>query len=161
MMVAMVDLPRRELPVPVRTSLPVWLPVVLAGAIAVAIAVIGGLHGGRVVLAAVGLVGVALAAVAMLRPPMLVLDGDGMALHTPLGERWRLVWRDCGEFRTWRGDVVVWTSPAEAAAHPRRARTWRKRADADAGLMAQFGGLSATDLASVLNRYRTAAPSPS
>jgi len=156
----MVALPRRELPVPLRMSLPVWLPVVLAGGIALTIGVVGGLHGGRALLAAVGLIGLALAAVAVLRPPTLVVDADGLALRTPLGERWRQPWPECGGFRTWRGDVVVWTSPTEAARHPRRAATWRKRAEADAGVVAQFGALSATDLADLLNRYRDAALQP-
>jgi hypothetical protein len=156
-MVIMVDLPRRELPVSLRTSLQVWLPVVLAGGIGVAIGVIGGLHGGRLLLAVVGAVAIVLGAVAVLRPPRLVLDADALALRTPLGLRWQQRWTDCGDFRTWRGDVVVWASPGEAARYPRRAATWRKRADADTGMVAHFGALSATDLATLLNRYRTAA----
>ncbi|HEY6796437.1 MAG TPA: hypothetical protein VI248_17310 [Kineosporiaceae bacterium] len=153
----MVELPRRELPVRPRTSLAGWLPVVLAGALALALGVAGGLHGARALLAAVGLIALAAAGVALVRPPTLVVDADGLALRTPLGERWRQRWSDCGEFRTWRGDVVVWTAAPEAARHPRSAATWRRRADADTGLVAQFGGLSATDLAALLNRYRGAA----
>jgi len=144
----------------VRTWLPVWLPVVLAGGVAVAAGLVGGLAGGRGLLAAVGLVAVALAAVALLRPPTLVLEADGFGLRTPLGERWRVEWSECSAFRTWRADVVVWTSAAEAARHPRRAASWHKRADADAGIVAQFGGLSAADLSTLLERYRTAADQP-
>lgn len=153
----MVDLARRELPVGVRTSLPVLMPVVLAGGIAVVLGVAGGLAGGPLVLGLVGLVGLVLGVFGMVRPPRLVLDEDGVALRTPIGERWRQPWAGCGEFRVWRGTCVVWDSAAEAARYPRRAASWRRRAEADAGLVAQFGGLPAADLASLLNRYRTAA----
>jgi hypothetical protein len=155
-----VDLPRRDLPVSLRTSLSVWVPIAVAGAAAFVVGVIGGLQGARALLAVIGVVAVGLAAVAVLRPPRLVVDVDGLALRTPLGERWRLRWPDCGEFRTWRGDVVVWAAPGEAARHPRRAAGWRRRADADTGLVAQFGGLSAPDLAALLNRYRADALTP-
>jgi len=148
---------RRELPVDVRVSLTIWLPVVVAGLAAAAFGVIGGLQGGRVVMALVGLLGLALAAGAILRPPTLVLDPAGLSLRTPVGVRWRVTWASCGPFRAWR-DSVVWESQAEAAAHPRRAASWRKRAQADAGVAAQFGGLSAADLAALLNSYRTASP---
>jgi hypothetical protein len=151
----MVDLPARELPVPVRAALPVWLPVVLAAAIAIGVGVVGGPSGGRALLASVGLLGLLLAALALLRPPTLILDARGLALRTPLGVRWRRSWSECGEFRVWR-TFVVWNGDLEAAHAPRRAAAWRKRADADAGLVAQFGGLSATDLADLLNRYRAA-----
>jgi len=151
----MVDLPTRELPVPVRASLPVWLPIVLSGAIAVGVGVIGGLSAGKALLAAVGLIGLLLSAIALLRPPTLILDAAGLALRTPLGVRWRRAWSECGEFRPWR-TFVVWSGDLEAAHAPRRAAAWRKRADADAGLAAQFGGLSAADLADLLNRYRSA-----
>jgi len=157
MMCAMVDLPRRDLAVPVRTALPVWSPVVLAGGVAVVVGIAGGLTGARGLLAAVGLVALVAAATALLRPPTLVVDAAGFALRTPVGERWHVAWSECGTFRAWRGDVVVWTSAAEAARHPRRAASWRRRAEADAGVVAQFGGLSALDLASLLNRYRVAA----
>jgi hypothetical protein len=160
MMSRMADLPRRELPVPLRTWMAVWLPVVLAGAAGLVLGLIGGLHGARVLLAVAGLVALLAAAGALLRPPTLVVDAGGLALRTPLGERWRQRWPDCGEFRTWRGDVVVWTAAPEAARHPRRAATWRKRAGADTGMAAQFGSLSATDLAALLNRYRDAAGHP-
>jgi hypothetical protein len=152
----MVALPPRELPVPVRSSLPLWMPIVLASAIAVGVGVVGGLSAGKALLLVVGLVGLVLSAVSLLRPPTLVLDAEGVALRTPLGERWRRPWSECDEFRTWR-TFVIWNSPAEAARSPRRAAAWRKRADADVGLVAQFGGLSATDLAALLNRYRTGA----
>jgi hypothetical protein len=158
MMCGMVDLPRRELAVPIRTALPVWVPVVLAGGVSLTLGVLGGLQGARGLLAAVGLIALAVAGMAMTHPPVLVLEADAFSLHTPLGERWRVAWRDCDTFRAWRGDVVVWGSAAEVALHPRRAASWRKRADADAGLVAQFGGLSAADLATLLNRYRAAAP---
>ena len=153
----MVDLPRRELPIPVRKSLPVWLPVVVASAIAIGVGIGSGLSGGPVLLGAVGLVGLLVAGGAMVRPPRLVIDSDGVALHTPLGERWRHRWSDCGEFWVWRRGTVVWTSPAEAAGHPRAAAGWRKRAGADCGMVAHFGSLGASDLAALLNRYRDAA----
>jgi hypothetical protein len=161
MICGMVDLPRRELAVPIRTALPVWLPVVLAGAVAVTLGILGGLQGGRGLLAAVGLIALAVAGTAMIQPPALVLEADAFSLHTPLGERWRFAWNECDSFRVWRKDIVVWGSAAEVARHPRRAASWRKRAEADAGLVAQFGGLSATDLATLLNRYRTAAATSS
>jgi hypothetical protein len=151
------ELSRCDLPVSLRTSLTVWSPIALAGLLGFGAGVIGGLHGARVLLAVVGVLAVGLSAVAVLRPPRLVVDAEGLALRTPLGERWRQRWPDCGEFRIWRGDVVVWTAADEAARHPRRAATWRRRADADTGLVAQFGGLSARDLAALLNRYRTTA----
>lgn len=151
----MVDLPTRELAVPVRASLPVWLPIVLASAIAVGVSVVSGLSGGRVVLASVGLIGLVLSAVALLRPPTLILDARGIALRTPLGVRWRRSWSACGEFRAWR-TFAVWNSEVDVAEAPRRAAAWRKRADADAGLVARFGGLSPADLADLLNRYRSA-----
>jgi len=160
MMCGMVDLPRRELAVPIRTALPVWVPVVIAGGAALTLGVLGGLHGGRAVLAAVGVIALAVSGVAVAQPPMLVLEAEAFSLHTPLGERWRVAWHECDAFRTWRGDVVVWGSAAEVARHPRRAAGWRKRAEADAGIVAQFGGLSAADLATLLNRYRAAAPKP-
>jgi len=157
MMCGMVDLPRRELAVPIRTALPVWLPVVLAGGVGLTAGVLGGMQGGRGVLAAVALLALATASVAIVRPPTLVLEAEAFSLRTPLGERWRVAWGECSAFRTWRGDVVVWDSAAETTRHPRRAAGWRKRATSDAGLVAQFGGLSATDLAALLNRYRAAA----
>jgi hypothetical protein len=152
----MVALPSRELSVPVRSSLPVWLPIVPACSTAIGVGVVNGLTGGAVLLAVVGALGLLLVAVALLRPPTLVLDAAGVALRTPLGERWRLAWAECGEFRTWR-TFVVWNSAAEATRSPRRAAAWRRRAEADTGLVARFGGLSAMDLAEVLNRYRSAA----
>lgn len=151
----MVVLPSRELAVPVRSSLPIWMPIVLACAIAVGIGAFNGLRGATLLLVVVGLLGLLLAAVALLRPPTLVLDADGLALRTPLGQRWRRPWAECGEFRTWR-TFVVWSSAEEVTRYPRRAAGWRKRADADVGVLAQFGGLAATDLADLLNRYRTA-----
>ena len=151
----MVALPTRELAVPVRSSLPVWMPIVLASAIAVGVGVVNGLSGGTLLLTVVGLLGLLLAAVSLLRPPTLVIDAHGLALRTPLGERWRRSWAECEEFRTWR-TFVVWASPAEAERSPRRAAGWRKRAAADAGIVAQFGGLGAVDLAALLNRYRSA-----
>ena len=45
MMCGMVDLPRRELAVPIRTALPVWLPVVLAGGVGLTAGVLGGMQG--------------------------------------------------------------------------------------------------------------------
>jgi hypothetical protein len=159
----MVDLPRRELAVPVRKSLPIWLPVIVAGAIAVGVGVGvgggggGGLSGGPILLGVVGLIGLVLSGLAMLRPPSLVIDAEGVALRTPLGERWRHRWSDCGEFWVWQRNTVVWTSPSEAVGHPRSAAGWRKRAGADSGMVAHFGSLSATDLAALLNRYRDAA----
>jgi hypothetical protein len=154
----MVAVPRRELPIPIRTSLPLILPILLAGAIALGIGVIGGLHGPRILLAAIGLIGMVLAAVALFRPPTLVLDADGLALRTPIGERWRQPWAECGQFRDAKGTLVVWANSAEAARHPRRAASWRKRADADTGLVAQFGSLGAADLAALLNQYRSGKP---
>jgi hypothetical protein len=151
----MVALPSRELAVPARSSLPVWMPIVLAGAIAIGVGVVHGLRGAALPLVVVGVLGLLLAAVALLRPPTLVVDAEGIALRTPLGERWRRPWSECDEFRTWR-TFVVWNSAEEAARYPRRAAAWRKRADADAGVVAQFGGLSSTDLAALLNRYRSA-----
>jgi hypothetical protein len=157
----MVDLPRRELAVPVRKSLPVWLPVIVAGAIAVGVGVGGGLSVGPILLGVVGLVGLVLSGLAVLRPPSLVIDAEGVALRTPLGERWRHRWSDCGEFWVWQRNTVVWTSPSEAVGHPRSAAGWRKRAGADSGMVAHFGSLSAADLAALLNRYRDAASTPS
>jgi hypothetical protein len=154
-----VDLPSRELAVPLRSSLLVWLPIVLASAIAIGVSAVSGLSGGRLALAIVGLLGLVLAAIALLRPPTLVVDASGMVLRTPLGDRWRCPWDECGEFRAWR-TFVVWSSEAELARFPRRAAGWRKRADADAGLSAQFGGLTSTDLADLLNRYRSASGMP-
>ena len=154
----MVELPRRELAVPVRRSLPVWLPIIVAGAIAVGAGLGNGVHGARLLLGVVGLVGLLLAAVALLRPPTLVIDAEGMRLRTPLGERWRRNWSECGEFRPWQRNTVVWTSTTEAARHPRSAAGWRKRADADTGMIAHFGNLGGSDLAALLNRYRSAAP---
>lgn len=151
----MVVLPSRELSVPVRFSLPVWSPVVLASAIAVGVGVVHGLTGGKIPLVVVGVLGLLLAAIALLRPPTLVLDATGVALRTPLGERWRRSWAECEEFRSWR-TFVVWNSAAEATRFPRRAAAWRKRAEADAGIVAQFGGLGAAELADLLNRYRSA-----
>jgi hypothetical protein len=153
----MTELPRRDLAVPMRTALPMWLPVVVAGGAALAAGLAGGLAGARALLAAAGLLVLVVAAGALLRPPVLVVDAAGFALRTPLGERWRVAWAECGDFRTWRGDVVVWTSAAEATRNPRRAASWRRRADADAGMVAHFGGLTAIELASLLNGYRTAA----
>jgi hypothetical protein len=153
----MVDLPRRELAVPVRKSLPVWLPIIVAGAVAIGVGVVRGLNGGPGLLALVGLGGLVLAAVALLKPPALVIDADGLSLRTPLGERWGLPWSQCEVFRVWKRDTVVWASPEQARRRPRSAAGWRKRADADTGLVAQFGGLTATDLAALLNRYRIAA----
>ena len=46
----MVELPRRELAVPVRRSLPVWLPIIVAGAIAVGAGLGNGVHGARLLL---------------------------------------------------------------------------------------------------------------
>lgn len=151
----MVVVPTRELAVPVRSSLPVWMPIMLACATAAGVGVVNGLRGGAVVLVVVGALGLLLAAMALLRPPTLVVDATGVALRTPLGERWRRPWDECGEFRVYKG-FVVWNSQAEATRAPRRAAGWRKRADADAGLTAEFGGLSARDLADLLNRYRSA-----
>jgi hypothetical protein len=156
----MVELPRRELAVPVRKSLPVWLPIIVAGAIAVGVGTGDGVHGARILLGVVGLVGLLLAAVSLLRPPTLVIDAEGMLLRTPLGERWRQSWSECGEFRSWQRNTVVWTSPTEAARHARSAAGWRKRADSDTGIVAHFGTLGAADLAALLNRYRSAAPAP-
>ena len=155
----MVELPRRELAVPVRRSLPMWLPVIVACAVAVGAGLGSGGDGARILVAVVGFAGLALAAVALLRPPTLVLDAAGFSLRTPLGERWRLAWTDCGEFRPWRGSTVVWASRAVAVRRPRSAAGWRKRAgeDADIGLASHFGGLAAVDLAALLNRYRVAA----
>lgn len=151
----MVVVPTRELAVPVRSSLPVWMPIMLACATAVGVGAVSGFHGAAVVLVVVGALGLLLAAVALLRPPTLVVDASGLALRTPLGVRWRRPWDECGEFRVYKG-FVVWNSHAEAARAPRRAAGWRKRADADVGLTAGFGGLSARDLADLLNRYRVA-----
>jgi hypothetical protein len=155
----MVELPRRELAVPVRRSLPMWLPVIVACAVGVGAGLGNGLEGPRALVAVIGLAGLVLAAVALLRPPTLVLDAAGFSLRTPLGERWRMAWADCGEFRPWHGSTVVWASPAEAVRRPRAAAGWRKRAgeDADVGLVSHFGGLGAVDLAALLNRYRLAA----
>ena len=153
----MVELPRRELAVPARKSLPVWSPIIVAGAVAVVVGVIEGLHGVRILLVAVGLVALVLAGVALWRPPTLVVESGGMSLRTPLGERWRVQWSECGAFRVWRRTTVVWASAAEAGRHPRSAAWWRKRADADNGLLAHFGALDAADLAALLDRYRLAA----
>jgi len=160
-MARMDDLTPRVLPLSRGASLASWLPYLLLCAVIVAKGVSGGLDGALGVAAVIGLLGTVVGAVAILRPPALVVDADGLALRTPVRHQWVHRWTDCGPFRVWKDDVVVWTNPAEASRRTRRAAKWRARADADTGVIARFGGLTAPDLAALLNRYREAAGSGS
>lgn len=109
-----------------------------------------------------GLVGIAVFGVTLVRPNRLDLSADGFTTVT-LGRRWSVAWSDCGEFGTWK-DTFYAGSPTmvvfECRAPTKGGAALKLAADAltgaNAGLPETYG-MSASELAALLNRYREAA----
>lgn len=99
----------------------------------------------------------------LVRPNRLELDDQGFTTVTPLGRRSRVEWRRCGAFRVHRPDIdgsfraplrVVYDTE-DSNGHP-LALVSQVVAGGSAALPDTYG-MSAADLADLLNRYRTAA----
>jgi hypothetical protein len=88
----------------------------------------------------------------------LQLDGDGMTIRS-LFREWRLRWADVDHFFATSVSgraMVCWNYAADAAATPRGARLSLTLTGVEAGLPDTYG-LSALDLADLLNRWRARA----
>lgn len=99
----------------------------------------------------------------LVRPNRLELDDQGFTTVTPFGRRSRVEWHDCGEFRVSRPDVdgsfraplrVVYDT--EDSNRHGLALVSELVAGGSAALPDTYG-MSAENLADLLNRYRTAA----
>ncbi len=99
----------------------------------------------------------------LVRPNRLELDERGFTSISVLGRRSRVEWRDCGPFRTERPDVDgSYRAPLQVVFDTRESDGHRLAllgqilAGGSAALPDTYG-MSAADLADLLNRYRVAA----
>ncbi len=99
----------------------------------------------------------------LVRPNRLELDDQGFTTVTPLGRRSRVEWHDCGAFRVSRPDVDgSFRAPlrveydTEDTNRNNLALVSQFVAGGSAALPDTYG-MSADNLADLLNRYRTAA----
>ncbi len=99
----------------------------------------------------------------LVRPNRLELDDSSFTTVNPFGRRSRVEWRDCGPFRaerpdldsTYRAPLQVVYDTKESDRHP-LAVVSQFVAGGSAALPDTYG-MSATGLADLMNRYRTAA----
>jgi hypothetical protein len=86
----------------------------------------------------------------LIRPPTLEFNQHSFTLHGAFSRERTRSWAECGRFRAWRSAVVYRTTLTNK-------RWWRRvnRAltRADESIPVGFGGLSATDLADLMNRH--------
>ena len=107
-----------------------------------------------------GVAGALLFCLGLVRPPRLEIDADGLTHVTVFGQRWIAEWRQCGPFYAVPGmrpgapARVVFDSECVAPSRVRLARSIN--AGHGAALTDNFG-MSAADLADLLNRYRSSA----
>jgi hypothetical protein len=132
--------------------------------ISLLLAVIGGLMvasgaGLGWLVAAFGLLGVAVFTSMLIRPHRLELDEHGFTTVT-LGRRWRVEWSQCGQFRTWQDSFTV-NAPAivvfDCSAPSVRDHPLETVAEGLTGANAALPetyGMSASELGTLLNEYR-------
>lgn len=102
--------------------------------------------------------GVVLFAVQLARPTYLVLDESGFQLQAPFQRSaMQRAWEECSRFTAQHigGTIMVIYSSARDDHVPVRKAT-QVIAGGDEGVQAGFGGLSADQLAELMNRYRDA-----
>ena len=93
------------------------------------------------------------------KPPTVWLDAQGFTAHRPPFGTQRETWANVGPFYVWaypRQHTVVYDGPAFAAAHPFWARLNRAGTRKSAAFNIGMGGMSAEELAILLNHYRDA-----
>lgn len=111
--------------------------------------------------AAFGLVGTLVFAIMLVRPNRLELSQQGLTTVT-LGRRWSVKWSECGEFRASKIDYNV-AAPSmvvfDCSAPGVRSHVLEAAAEALSGANAALPetyGMSADELAELLNSYREA-----
>ncbi|MGI8809890.1 MAG: hypothetical protein ACR2KK_19020 [Acidimicrobiales bacterium] len=114
---------------------------------------------------AFGLVCLAVFVFIFFRPNRLELSADGFATVT-LGRRWNVEWSQCGEFGVYKDEYTLGSTPmvvfdydAPGKDHVLLDLTAIALVGSNATLPETYG-MSASDLAELLNRYRLAAGAP-
>ena len=145
-----------------RTTL---LLIVSVFALGIGVAAVAGGEKNGWLIVAVGALLTIFMCLLLLRPQRLELDEKGLTTVNPLGKRWSVEWRECGTFRTaypvalgssthTSAQVVFECEESERSLA--RSLITHMVAGGSASLPDTYG-MSAKNLATLLNRYREAA----